>query len=125
MRMNDLGLNDITMSKTALIAILQTNMRAHKDVYEVALAKYRETAIAGLDALIARVRAGESVLLSVHAPVPEDHTNDYRRAIGMLDADISDTVTLSEDAYSKLVDDEWEWTASWTTSNTFYGISAS
>ena len=107
---SDTGIGNITVSKPELLKILRANRERHHSTFEKALVVFRERAIKELDKLIADVK-GPHVPRSLHIglPVPEEHTDDYDRAIHMLEMHIADVVTLSESAYAKLVDDNWEW----------------
>ena len=134
------GIGDIVVLKLDLINILTINEAGHEAVYEKAIAAYRVKAIDALDQMLEQVRSGHLfarqdvppvlarqvkaripplaggvvALAMYHLPTPENHVADYQRAIDMLNLHQGDTVTLSEDAYRKLVDDEWEWSALWT-----------
>lgn len=108
------GIGKITVRKSDLLAVLADNAKAHSSIYAQAVEAYRAKAIAALDKLIADVRDGAVVRLSVwNLPVPEDHSADYSRAINMLQMHQGDSIELDEEAYSRLVDDEWEWRGSW------------
>lgn len=99
----------ITVHKAELLAHIEKNMKTHRADYEEALEKYRQRAVVELDALIARVRRGDTIRLVVALPVPEEHTADYERAVRMLAMDINDTVQLTEQEYAQYVDDDWGW----------------
>jgi hypothetical protein len=53
---------------------------------------------------------------------PKDQTKDYDRIIGMLEADTEPTITLDEADYRRYVQDEWDWTSQWKTTNAAYGV---
>lgn len=40
---------------------------------------------------------------------PEDHTDEYDKAIGMLEMSVDDTVLITHDEYRQYVLDEWFW----------------
>lgn len=103
------GMGDVTVAKAALITILRDNRAVHRKTFDVAVVKFREQAIERLDALITEIKQGKLPQLYVPLPMPEEHTGDYDRAIKMLEMHIEDTITLSEDAYARLVDDDWGW----------------
>jgi hypothetical protein len=114
------GIGDITVEKKILISILSKNLTTHYGVFQKACLAYREKAIEGLDDLMLKVKSGNLAILHVGIPVPENHESDYNRALEMLALHVGDTITLSEDAYRKLVDDEWEWTHSWNNTTLAY-----
>ena len=107
------GIGNVIVDKGNLIMVLLQNQHSHREVYEKATVIFREKATRALEDLIEKVQSGEHVSLVVPMLVPEDHTADYERAIRMLQMHTEDTIQLSEEAYARLVDDEWEWTQRW------------
>lgn len=114
------GIGSVDVKKADLIRVLRANAEGHNAVYRRAIEAYREKAIEALDGLLEQVKDGVVAQLYVSLPVPEDHSTDYWRAINMLVMHQGDTITLTEDAYRKLVDDEWEWSAHWHGSTAAY-----
>lgn len=51
---------------------------------------------------------------------PEDHSNDYERAIRMMQSSVFDKVKLSVDEYDAYVLNNWEWKKNFLLSNSFY-----
>jgi hypothetical protein len=51
---------------------------------------------------------------------PEDHTQDYERAISMMEASVYDKVELSTDEYDAYVLNNWGWKSKFILSNTAY-----
>ena len=62
----------------------------------------------------------EGKIPGIHLPMPDDHTSDYDRAIGMLEMEVNDIVTIDQEDYSNYVDDNWAWKNQWSLSNTNY-----
>jgi hypothetical protein len=100
---------DVTVDKGWLVSVVTANRDAHRGVFEEAVEKFRVLALERLDALVKQITAGQIVALHVRLPIPEEHTDDYARALKMLDAHVGTTVELSETAYRCLVEDEWGW----------------
>jgi hypothetical protein len=108
------GIGPITVKKIDLIRTLEKNRHEHQANFEKACDLYQRRAEEALTALMERIRKGDRVALIVHdVRVPERHTGDYTRVIGMLAMHQGDTIELSEAAYTQYVDDEWEWKRSW------------
>lgn len=103
------GIGDVTVQKEELLTILRTNKEQHRTVFEQALVVFRKKAIAALDSRIEQLRKGEVPNLYFNLPIPEEHTDDYDRAIRMLEMHVEPTVTLSEESCMRLVDDDWGW----------------
>jgi hypothetical protein len=85
------------------------NRTKHHAAFVKACEVFREKAIAELNAMTDAVARGDIRRLYVSLPVPEEHTADYDRAIQMLNLHLGDTVELSEEAFTRLVQDEWGW----------------
>jgi hypothetical protein len=56
----------------------------------------------------------------ISLPMPEDHTDDYERAIKMLDLDVREDIELTEQEFAQYVLDDWGWKDQWTTTNSAY-----
>jgi hypothetical protein len=106
---SQLGLSDVTVNKAELIAKLEHNRALHHDIFEAALLAWKDAALAELDRFVDQVRLGRPMRIWSSLPVPEEHLDDYDRAIRMLRMHLDDTITLSEEAYNKLVEDTWDW----------------
>ncbi len=93
-----------------LVARLRANRDAHQAIYGEAIVEYRRQATAWCYEMVnALAAAQEPRYLSCNLPVPELHVADYDRAIRMLEMDERTQVSLSEEAYARLVDDDWQW----------------
>jgi len=57
---------------------------------------------------------------SLNLPYPENHSNDYERAIRMMQSSIYDEVKLSENEYDRYVLNNWEWKQSFINNNIQY-----
>lgn len=115
----------IKVKKTDLIDVLKRNLSEHRDAFLEAQKKYREVVIQTLDQELARVRNGEPFVMARLTCLvqPTDHTEDYKRVIGMLEMDISETVDLSGSEYACYVDDNWGWMGQFANEVTSYGVS--
>jgi len=112
----------ITVNKKDLLEILRTNRNDHGEVYERAIEGYRREAVAMLEAWIdeAKDERKAPTLFRWSLPIPEDHTDDYSRVIGMLEMDLADTVELTEAEFAQYVQDDWGWKQQWTASVSNY-----
>lgn len=114
------GLSPITVSTSELLEIVKTNRDKHRGIFEEALIIYRKKAIAELDSIIKKLESGKTPSLYINLPVPEEHTDDYTRAIKMLGMHNGPTIELDEQAYMRLVDDEWGWSDLFTANTIGY-----
>lgn len=111
---------NITVTKPALLEKLRANRDEHRAVFEAAMEGYREYAIAQLDRRIALLREGKTIEENYRVPIPEDHTDDYDRVIGMLEMDTAATVDLDESQYACYVDNDWAWARNFAVTNSGY-----
>ena len=119
------GIGDVTVDKKWLLATLKTNREKHRETFERAVEVFRRRAEYDLRELISKIHKGEIPrFVGVHLPIPEEHTEDYDRAIHMLENSINDTATLSEHAYAQLVDDDWGWARDFATNTASYLVTS-
>lgn len=115
-------MNNVTVNREELIKRLETNRTAHRDVFLEAQKRYRELAIAELDAMLAEARAGKRIRRSVTLIEPQDHTSDYDLVLDMLGMEVGETIAISQQEFSCYARDEWAWRQQWTATNATYGI---
>ncbi len=118
-------MKNVTVEKAELVRILQKNRKEHRDIFLAAQKRYREKAIQVLDEQLNLARKGDPFVLaritSLIAPV--DYTREYDRAIAMLNMEVNKQVTLDRQDFCKFVQDDWEWSRQWATSNAHYTTS--
>jgi len=116
-------LSEITVGVGDLIDTVVKNRAKHLQDYSVALERFHEAAKDALYGRITQVVNGTIKDLRFDLPVPENHVDDYDRAIKMLqmtrDAG-QDTVVLSESEQESYVMDNWGWKRKFTETSTFY-----
>lgn len=61
-----------------------------------------------------------SIDASLGLVYPQDHSQDYDRAIRMMGSSVFDKVRLSVEEYDAYVLNNWEWKANFLATNTFY-----
>lgn len=114
----------ITVDKADLAETITRNRDAHKAEYDKAVEVYRvrfvEEAKKFAEDSIARSRQRVAFGNFVWLPVPEEHTEDYDRALLMLDWELGDTVELSQEEFATLVQNQWNWIRSFTANTSSY-----
>ena len=110
----------ILVKKSDLLTVLKKNRDSHRDLFLKAQQGFRRKAIARLDEMLERAKAGKEIELYVSLQAPIDQTADYDRVIGMLEMSIEDKIELDERSYQQYVLDEWTWSAATTHLNTSY-----
>lgn len=112
MRQSFTGIS-VTTRTPDLLQIVQDNRAKHQATYETALIEYRRQAIKKLEELLAGFSASADASrwpsLYIELRQPEQHLEDYDRAIKMLGMHTDPTIDLNEQMFTNLVDDEWAW----------------
>lgn len=113
-------MNEIKVKKEELLKKLKQNRDNHRKMFLKAQEGYREMVIEELEKQLNNARKGKrfTTHIALHAPV--DQTNDYDRAIKMMEMDIGKIVDLDETEFSNYVMDDWSWKQQFTTSNMAY-----
>lgn len=121
-------MQEVTVKKGELLAALKANRETHRADFELAWDGFQEKAIHNFEQRLKQLKdlkRGQQIDLHVNLAVPQDHTEDYDRAIEMLDWEVTDQVTLTEYEFQTLVQDDWQWKQQFTMHNAMYTGSAS
>lgn len=102
-------MNEIKVKKQNLLEVLEKNKEEHRNLFEKAVAGYREKAIYQLDVAIKEAKDGKKIRTYFNITQPEDHTQDYEETIGMLKMSIDTEILLSRTEYRHYVEDNWSW----------------
>jgi hypothetical protein len=103
------GLGSIKANKADLIAQIQKNRDAHREVFLKAHKAYGEALDKALEARLSAHRRGEHITLYFDLPEPEDHTKDYDVVLGMLNLSVDDQLVITDDQYRQFMLDDWGW----------------
>lgn len=101
-------MEQVTMRKEQLLEVLQQNRENHQELFVEAHEMFVRKAIENLESRLNMAKTGK-IDLHVELVEPEDHTDQYDRAIEMLDYEVNDEVTLSQHEFAQLVMDNWGW----------------
>jgi hypothetical protein len=112
------------IEKSKLLHILKENRSKHREIFEEAVEGYRKKAVEILNSHIETIKAGKLITVYWNLARPEDHTRDYDRVIAMVDRNVEDTITLSEQDFSSYVQDDWQWKRQFLVSNSVYSAGA-
>jgi len=114
-------MKDVTVNKNELLAALQNNRKQHADEYEKVMENFMET-------LTVKFEEGYDLLSKGKIPdldmpsIPENHVDDYDRAIKMVEMEVADTFVLEEHDFKQLVMDEWKWQRVFEMTKRAYGV---
>lgn len=111
---------DITVEKTALLDALRTNRTAHVELFQQAIEKYRLKAIAWFEDSILTIKQGGEVQVQLRLPIPEEHTDDFDRAIEMIEWHQGDSIELTEHQFENFVRNRWDWHRTFTSNTASY-----
>lgn len=114
------SMDSTLVEKQKLIDTLTTNRGNHRAIFEQALVGYRARAIELLEEHIARISAGKVEKVEVYLPIPEDHTEDYDRAVELLQWETRDKIMLSRRDFETYVLDRWTWMNEFNTTSQQY-----
>jgi hypothetical protein len=119
-------MQDIEIDKETLIKQIKVNMETHQATYEKAVEVFTQKQTELLEELLTKARAGRGFdrLALSRMPVPENHLEDYKVAIEMLELDLRDTILLDYPDYRKYYRDEWEWQRSFLANTASYSVQA-
>lgn len=120
-------LRSVKIKKDKLLKIIKKNRNDHRDVFLEAQEGYRKLVIELLEQQIALARGkskGFNLERITSVTAPEDHTEDYDKAIKMLEMSEDKVIDLAYDSFTQLVMDDWGWGRQWAASNSAYVRSA-
>jgi hypothetical protein len=112
----------VTVKTADLLLEVKKNHEAHRGIYETALVRYRELAVETLTAMLEDAKAGKPVKHHVQLPIPEDHSDDYLRAIKMLEMSTEEEIEISQRDFAQYVMDDWGWKAEWHSNTRSYTV---
>lgn len=110
----------VVVQKDKLVETLTANRDAHRAIFEEALEGYKTRSVELLEEHIERIKKGKVERIVVSLPVPEDHTDDYDRALTSLEWSIFDEVELTMREFDQYVRDNWSWKGEFTATTSLY-----
>lgn len=101
----------VRIEKTKLVEILTANATTHRQEWDVAIAAWQKAQGAKLEAAYRDLESapGSFKFLEYHLSRPEDHSDDYARALKKLSLSADDVIELDAGEYQTYVEDEWSW----------------
>lgn len=99
-------MQNITVSKKDLLETLTTKRGEHRSVFDKAQVAYRE----------------QVIQTWIDLPEPKDYTDEFDKAIAMVEWQVGDTIELSERDFQRYVLNQWEWAGAFAaTTSTYLG----
>lgn len=114
------SMEEVVVKKDKLLQALQTNRAQHRAEFDKALEGYKARSVELLEEHIERIKKNKVERIFVQLPVPEDHTDDYDRAIATLEWTVFDEVELTIREFDMYVRDNWSWKNEFATTSAMY-----
>lgn len=110
----------VRVRKEQLLEMVRKNRDAHRALFLKAQEGFRARAVEEMDEMLRLAREGKEVRLYVGLTAPADHTDEYDRAIQMLEMSTDDIVEIDQQTFAQLVRNEWAWFGQTTATNMTY-----
>lgn len=111
----------IKVNKPNLMKAIKENRDLHRKMASEAREGYRQKVIEWFEKTLEKIRNEGPVPRSVPFDLPEDHTKDYDRVLGMLTMSMDDRIELTEGEFARYVMDDWTWKAAFIEISKAYG----
>ena len=109
------------MKKKTLIETIKKNLEIHITEYKEMHVLYSTKAIELTKKLLGQLeKDAAGVYLCVNLTEPKSSEESYNTALEMLELEVHDTVTISEQEFKQYIKDEWNWSHSFAISKTAY-----
>lgn len=113
-------MKSVRVKKIELLDRVGKNRKAHRDRFLKALDGWKKEAVRVLEDAYESAKSGKLEDVRVFLQRPDDHTDEYDRAIEMLAMEVSDEVEIDADDFAHLVQDRWDWMSQFMTSTAYY-----
>lgn len=106
------GIPDMNYPKKELLEKLKANREKHAEDFKSAMKEYYMATEAACKQVLDMLASGKhvnhaNVLKNLHRPV--DQTKHYDRIIEMLSLTSDDQIELSQEVFTQIVLDDWDW----------------
>ena len=120
---NENLMNDVKVKKTELLETLHQNLGAHSTAVKGALAARQIDVLEYLEQTVEKLQQDSNYQPreSISFPIPKDNSDDYRRAIRMVEMTVDTIIELTEAQFDKLVMDNWNWKQDLIRTTSMYG----
>ena len=114
-------MKEITIKKSKLVDKINENMTIHVKEYKELHILYTQEAILRLQVLLQNIQKNShNVSLYVDLVEPTSSEDSYRTALEMLELEVNENVTISEQEFKQYIKDEWHWSRSFELSKSAY-----
>lgn len=116
-------MNSVKLTKEELLSNVIANLDKHKIDVSDALKLRRETIAKSFKQQLEEMEWDVDFQPKEHLsfPMPKDHSEDYKKAIRMIEMTTDEVIELSESQFDKLVMDNWGWKSDLIATSSVYG----
>lgn len=116
-------MNSVKLTKEELLSNVIANLDKHKIDVSDALELRRETIAKSFKQQLKEMEFDVDFQPKEHLsfPMPKDHSEDYKKAIRMIEMTTDEVIELSESQFDKLVMDNWGWKSDLIATSSVYG----
>lgn len=110
------------VAKDVLLQRLKENRDKHQEVYEEAMEGWKRAFTKKLQDALEKLTNGESVEpSSIYLQKPRSHTDEYDKAVCMIEASLDLEFELRADDFDQYFCDNWSWKEQFVNNATDYG----
>lgn len=116
-------MNGVKLTKEELLSNVTQNLDKHKIDVAEALKLRRETIAKSFEKQLKEMEFDVDFQPKEHLsfPMPKDHSEDYEKAIRMIEMTTDEVIELTESQFDKLVMDNWGWKSDLIATSSVYG----
>lgn len=123
--MMNLNQRSVNVSRTELLTKLRENLVIHEREYAEALVEFKTRLEADLKLALKKVSKEEDpkklLGFRFHLQAPQDHSNDYREVIEMLEMSVDENINLDSQSFRAYIKNEWHWRHAFLATKSSYG----
>ncbi len=116
-------MNGVKLTKGELLENVKANLDKHNADVAEALSLRRETIAKSFEKQLKEMEFDVDFQPKEHLsfPMPKDHSEDYKKAIRMIEMTTDEVIELTESQFDKLVMDNWGWKSDLIAASSVYG----
>lgn len=117
-------MDTVRINKLELMKKVKENRKEHKEIFDEAMAGYKDAMTKHLNAMLEDVQAGKLIDHRIPLTQPVDHTKEYDTILTMLEMSVDKDVELTSHNFRQYVMDDWDWKDNFLHSNVRYSAKA-